>query len=77
MLARRRLKRHQIYCISPSVINSCGGVNVVVFDKTGTLTEDGLDFFCAVPCGTDGFQPEIHHVRLKLNWNFLGRESNL
>lgn len=39
MLARQRLKKKQIFCIAPSVINTCGGINVVVFDKTGTLTE--------------------------------------
>ncbi|KAE9419029.1 hypothetical protein Angca_006670 [Angiostrongylus cantonensis] len=39
-----RLKRKEIFCISPSTINTCGAINVVCFDKTGTLTEDGLDF---------------------------------
>ncbi|VDM70355.1 unnamed protein product, partial [Strongylus vulgaris] len=41
------LKNKEIYCISPSTINTCGAINVVsdvCFDKTGTLTEDGLDF---------------------------------
>lgn len=41
-----RLRAKQIFCISPSTINTCGAINVVVFDKTGTLTEDGLDFHC-------------------------------
>ncbi|VDM52193.1 unnamed protein product [Angiostrongylus costaricensis] len=39
-----RLKKKEIFCISPSTINTCGAINVVCFDKTGTLTEDGLDF---------------------------------
>ncbi|CAJ0587354.1 unnamed protein product, partial [Mesorhabditis spiculigera] len=47
--AHRRLKKKNIYCISPSTINTCGAVNVVCFDKTGTLTEDGLAFHAARP----------------------------
>ncbi|GMR37443.1 hypothetical protein PMAYCL1PPCAC_07638, partial [Pristionchus mayeri] len=42
--ANMRLRKKNIFCISPSVINTCGATNVVCFDKTGTLTEDGLDF---------------------------------
>lgn len=37
-----RLKRQQIYCISPPRVNLSGRVQTFVFDKTGTLTEDGL-----------------------------------
>ncbi len=44
--AQNRLKRKGIFCISPSTINTCGGINAVCFDKTGTLTEEGLDFHC-------------------------------
>lgn len=44
--AQMRLRAKQIFCISPSTINTCGAINVVCFDKTGTLTEDGLDFHC-------------------------------
>lgn len=47
--AQMRLKKKKIFCISPSTINTCGGINTVCFDKTGTLTEDGLDFNCAIP----------------------------
>lgn len=49
MAAQARLKKKKIFCVSPSTINTCGGVNLVVFDKTGTLTEDGLDFHCCLP----------------------------
>ncbi|CAJ0586099.1 unnamed protein product, partial [Mesorhabditis spiculigera] len=42
--AQIRLKRKDIFCISPSTIPMCGSINTVCFDKTGTLTEDGLDF---------------------------------
>ncbi|CAA7259088.1 unnamed protein product [Cyclocybe aegerita] len=38
-----RLRKHGIYCISPSRVNVAGKINVCCFDKTGTLTEDGLD----------------------------------
>lgn len=44
--AQMRLRAKEIFCTSPSTINTCGAINVVVFDKTGTLTEDGLDFHC-------------------------------
>ncbi|KAG5519875.1 hypothetical protein PMAC_000152 [Pneumocystis sp. 'macacae'] len=40
-----RLKKRQIYCISPSKVNISGTVDIMCFDKTGTLTEDGLDVF--------------------------------
>lgn len=40
--AQERLKKQKVYCISPTTINTCGGINAVCFDKTGTLTEDGL-----------------------------------
>ena len=41
--ALARLKRQQIYCISPQRVNVGGKLDTVCFDKTGTLTEDGLD----------------------------------
>lgn len=41
--ALNRLKKKQIYCISPQRVNVGGKLDVVCFDKTGTLTEEGLD----------------------------------
>jgi len=41
--ALQRLKKQQIFCISPQRVNVAGKLDVVCFDKTGTLTEDGLD----------------------------------
>ncbi|RMZ91959.1 hypothetical protein DV736_g786, partial [Chaetothyriales sp. CBS 134916] len=41
--ALARLKKDQIFCISPQRVNVAGKLDVVCFDKTGTLTEDGLD----------------------------------
>ncbi|KAG8532110.1 uncharacterized protein KY384_003747 [Bacidia gigantensis] len=41
--ALSRLKRKDIFCISPQRVNVAGKLDVICFDKTGTLTEDGLD----------------------------------
>ena len=41
--ALTRLKKQQIFCISPQRVNVAGKLDIVCFDKTGTLTEDGLD----------------------------------
>ncbi|CAH6722142.1 vacuolar cation-transporting ATPase Ypk9p [[Candida] jaroonii] len=41
--AINRLKKSQIFCISPTRVNIGGKLDVICFDKTGTLTEDGLD----------------------------------
>ncbi|KAF1813110.1 hypothetical protein P152DRAFT_305734 [Eremomyces bilateralis CBS 781.70] len=38
-----RLKKKQIFCISPQRINVGGRLDIMCFDKTGTLTEEGLD----------------------------------
>ena len=45
ILSIGRLKKQQIYCISPPRVNVAGRVNIMVFDKTGTLTEDGLQVY--------------------------------
>ncbi|KAG1653724.1 putative cation-transporting ATPase 13A4 [Nymphon striatum] len=47
--AQSRLKRQNIFCISPRSINISGAINCVCFDKTGTLTEEGLDVLGVVP----------------------------
>ncbi|KAL8831560.1 MAG: hypothetical protein Q9191_000803 [Dirinaria sp. TL-2023a] len=41
--ALSRLKKKDIYCISPQRVNVGGKLDIVCFDKTGTLTEEGLD----------------------------------
>ena len=41
--ALSRLRKQQIFCISPQRVNVGGKLDIVCFDKTGTLTEDGLD----------------------------------
>lgn len=41
--ALSRLRKKQIFCISPQRVNVGGKLDVICFDKTGTLTEDGLD----------------------------------
>lgn len=42
-IALSRLKRKQIFCISPQRVNVGGKLDIMCFDKTGTLTEEGLD----------------------------------
>lgn len=42
VFAIQRLKRQQIFCISPNRVNVAGQVTTFVFDKTGTITEDSL-----------------------------------
>jgi cation-transporting P-type ATPase 13A2 len=42
VFAVQRLKKQQIFCISPPRINLAGRISKFVFDKTGTLTEDCL-----------------------------------
>ncbi len=71
--ALSRLKKKQIYCISPPRVNMAGKIGVFCFDKTGTLTEDGLSvlgyrvsamvsesqsIFGRFHTTTKGFQPE-------------------
>jgi cation-transporting P-type ATPase 13A2 len=51
--AQSRLKKRQIYCISPPRINISGKLKLVCFDKTGTLTEDGLDLWGVVERSSD------------------------
>lgn len=41
--ALNRLKKKQIFCISPQRVNVSGKLDIMCFDKTGTLTEEGLD----------------------------------
>jgi cation-transporting P-type ATPase 13A2 len=59
--ALSRLKRRQIFCISPQRVNVAGKLDVMCFDKTGTLTEDGLDILGVrvVRPGGDGFEDTI------------------
>lgn len=40
--SQARLKKKNIFCISPQRINVCGKLKLICFDKTGTLTDDGL-----------------------------------
>ena len=42
VFAINRLKKQDIFCISPPRINMAGQLATFVFDKTGTLTEEGL-----------------------------------
>ncbi|KAK2148672.1 hypothetical protein LSH36_487g00072 [Paralvinella palmiformis] len=53
VFAQNRLKKEDIFCISPKSITLCGAINTFCFDKTGTLTEDGLDMWGVVPVKDD------------------------
>ncbi|XP_062618648.1 polyamine-transporting ATPase 13A3-like [Saccostrea cucullata] len=64
VFAQSRLKKSQIYCISPHSINISGTINVVCFDKTGTLTEDGLNMQSVVPVQDGCFTEEVHDIKL-------------
>ncbi|XP_070586132.1 polyamine-transporting ATPase 13A3-like isoform X2 [Erythrolamprus reginae] len=55
--AQRRLRRKQIFSLSPQRINLCGQLNLMCFDKTGTLTEDGLDLWGFVQAEEGRFLP--------------------
>ncbi|KAL5972016.1 putative cation-transporting ATPase 13A3 [Taenia solium] len=57
--AQGRLKRKNIFCINPSVINVCGIIDVACFDKTGTITEDGLDLWGVIPNGHGTFEKPV------------------
>jgi cation-transporting ATPase 13A3/4/5 len=63
--ALQRLKKRNIYCISPPRVNMSGKIKLVCFDKTGTLTEDGLDLYGVIPSCNGYFQdfiPEGHDI---------------
>lgn len=51
--AQNRLKKQNIFCLSPQRINMCGKTKLFCFDKTGTLTEDGLDMWGVVDLDSD------------------------
>lgn len=60
--AQSRLKKNDIYCISPRSINISGCLNCICFDKTGTLTEDGLDMWGVLPADEKGFGPVVGQI---------------
>ena len=64
-----RLKKKQIYCISPLKINISGKINIMCFDKTGTLTEEGLD--------TYGVRPVFETATKKTSFIPLKKVSDL
>ncbi|XP_058065557.1 polyamine-transporting ATPase 13A3 [Anopheles bellator] len=73
MYAQKRLKRSNIYCISPRAINVSGSIDCVCFDKTGTLTEDGLDMWGVLPKdATNNFQIPLKQIgRLPMSDHLL------
>ncbi|KAK4337200.1 hypothetical protein RND71_043299 [Anisodus tanguticus] len=57
--AQSRLKKQEIFCISPRSINISGCLNCICFDKTGTLTEDDLSFSQILPVNLDTVTYEL------------------
>ncbi|EGT37875.1 hypothetical protein CAEBREN_31546 [Caenorhabditis brenneri] len=74
--AQLRLKKKEIFCISPSTINTCGAINVVCFDKTGTLTEDGLDFHVVRPVKSTKIENVEENIE-KDSIDFMGELTEL
>lgn len=67
VFAQQRLKKCQIYCISPRSINISGCINCVCFDKTGTLTEEGLDLWGVVPVNKNRFSDPVKNLSILQN----------
>jgi len=55
-----KLKKKDIFTISPNQIIDGGLLDTMCFDKTGTLTHDHMDFKSLVPCLSAKFQPIIN-----------------
>lgn len=54
--SQARLKKKNIFCISPQRINVCGKLKLICFDKTGTLTDDGLTMDGCIECQNGRFK---------------------
>lgn len=66
-----RLRKSQIFCISPPRVNVSGMLKIMVFDKTGTLTEDGLQILGVRGCTgnfDDGFDTLFSNFYENINW---------
>ena len=55
LCAIARLKKYNIFCISPLRINVAGRIKTFVFDKTGTLTQEGLSVLGFRTCNNNEF----------------------
>ncbi|XP_063297778.1 probable cation-transporting ATPase 13A4 [Pelobates fuscus] len=74
LYGQSRLKKKNIFCISPDRINMCGQLNLFCFDKTGTLTEDGLDLMGIIPSTGKCFSEMLDYTQVnELPWGqFFG-----
>ena len=61
-----KMKKKQIFCISPNKVIPGGLVDLICFDKTGTLTEDFMDFYCFVPTKYKYFQESIDNSEVAM-----------
>ncbi|KAL4462608.1 hypothetical protein ABPG74_000438 [Tetrahymena malaccensis] len=71
-----RLRKKQIFCISPPKVNISGKVTIMCFDKTGTLTEEGLDMYGLRPVFYQG-QNQIKFAKLEEETYRLGFNKDL
>lgn len=74
--ALSRLRKKQIYCISPQRVNVGGKLDIMCFDKTGTLTEDGLDILGVRVAAKGRFNDLIDHVSSLYRAAHIDRQSN-
>jgi cation-transporting ATPase 13A2 len=74
-----KLKKKNIFCISPDKIILGGRVEHICFDKTGTLTEDFMDFYEFVPKSAKSFLKPIRLVNKSEteNANNLGSKDSI
>ena len=56
VFAISRLKKQDIFCISPPRVNMAGQIQNFVFDKTGTLTEEGLSVLGFRPTASSQYE---------------------
>lgn len=56
--SQARLKKKNIFCVSPQRINVCGKLKLICFDKTGTLTDDGLTMDGCRECRNGEFRTQ-------------------
>uniref|UniRef100_A0A8C5Q4A9 Cation-transporting ATPase n=1 Tax=Leptobrachium leishanense TaxID=445787 RepID=A0A8C5Q4A9_9ANUR len=66
LYGQARLKKKNIFCISPDRINMCGQLNLFCFDKTGTLTEDGLDLMGIIPAEGKCFEEMLDYNQVNM-----------
>ncbi|XP_065172830.1 polyamine-transporting ATPase 13A3-like, partial [Atheta coriaria] len=62
--SQSRLRKLQIFCISPPRIPICGKIKLACFDKTGTLTHEGLELYSVLPSQKSTFSEPVEDVTI-------------